>query len=252
MIPLIVERMIDRKGFTLIELMIVIAIIGVISALAIASILRSQMSANHTAAVSSMNTMLKMNFIFRQNDEDRNGVNDFWTEHVWGLHAIKNPDGEAIELIPRSVAEADFEGGDDDVTMSNASIEQMPDDPDFASPKSGYYFAMFTGLNNSGSGGSPCDTDYDDGDGGGVYTNKRRFSIQAFPALYDSTGIQAFAIPESGDVYRIDARQEVYSSGSDKFNASDGTPYGTKGETPPVTCLPSEGDLSVIWSISPE
>ena len=46
-----------QKGFTLIELMIVVAVIAIIAAMAIPRLLRSRMSANEAAAIGALRTI---------------------------------------------------------------------------------------------------------------------------------------------------------------------------------------------------
>lgn len=53
-----------QKGFSLIELLMVVAIILVIAAVAIPNLLRSRMSANEASAVSSMRTMITAEIIY--------------------------------------------------------------------------------------------------------------------------------------------------------------------------------------------
>ena len=47
----------DQKGFSLIELLIVVAIILIIAAIAVPNLIRSKMSANHASAVQSLRTI---------------------------------------------------------------------------------------------------------------------------------------------------------------------------------------------------
>ena len=60
-----------NKGFTLIELMIVIAIIAIIAAIAIPNLIEARKSANEAAAIAGLRTILTAEAVFR--DRDLNG-----------------------------------------------------------------------------------------------------------------------------------------------------------------------------------
>ena len=95
------------RGFTLIELMIVIAIIAIIAAIAIPGLLASQRGANERNASASLKTVATAEVDFRQNDRDGNALNDYWVDDIQGLYSIENNPGNPIRLIESPVARAD-------------------------------------------------------------------------------------------------------------------------------------------------
>ena len=69
-----------EKGFTLIELMIVVAVIAIIAAIAIPNLLRSRMSANEAAAIGALRTISNAEVQFQSGgflDADADNVGDF-------------------------------------------------------------------------------------------------------------------------------------------------------------------------------
>ncbi|MEZ0230451.1 MAG: prepilin-type N-terminal cleavage/methylation domain-containing protein [Planctomycetota bacterium] len=67
----------SNKGFTLIELMIVIAIIAIIAAIAIPNLIQARKHGNEASAIGALKTIATSQAIFREGDKEQDGNLDY-------------------------------------------------------------------------------------------------------------------------------------------------------------------------------
>jgi prepilin-type N-terminal cleavage/methylation domain-containing protein len=145
------------KGYTLIELLIVAAIIGILLAIAIPNLIKARISANEAGARKSMQTLRDAEGEFFEQDLNNNGVRDF-TNLIGDLtldHSLRCPDsappGGGTCLNEDALVDDSFEGAEDAIASAAATC---------ADSKSGYCMAWtsdasLTGVTTPADGAAP-------------------------------------------------------------------------------------------------
>jgi prepilin-type N-terminal cleavage/methylation domain-containing protein len=221
-----------NKGFTLIELMIVVAIIAIIAAIAIPSLLRSRMAANETACAASCKAYAEAQEIFHRTDWDKDGV----LEYSQCMGGVSETSVFMPNLIDSVVAE------DAIISCIDRAFANACGPVGTATPKSGYVFGVMythtvgatTGVNYC-SGSAPGGAPSDQGATPGVTDMTLGYAFEGVPGDWGSTGQNNFCISNSGTIYQRDEGDNpaVFTT---NFDISSGATAGTNA----AKWIPSE------------
>jgi len=213
MLSTISSRRRNSAAFTLIELMIVVAIIAIIAAIAIPGLLRSKMSTNESSTIGSLKTIASSQVQFKGSgavDQDNDGDGEFGLlGELAGTSPCRTHGGTGgPKLIPPVIPQGLG-------LLSNGSVS-----------KAGYEYRVYLPT-AAGPAMHQLAMTVANGNSANANVQENRWACYAWPAVAGNSGQRVFVVAESGEILAAN---------------NLATTYGGKGTpVPPEAAMASVG-----------
>lgn len=224
----------NKSGFTLIELMIVVAIIAIIASVAIPKLMSARLSANEAAAIATLRSLSSAQAQIQSSaaiDTDADGGGEYgYFGELSGIDPLRVTDGMGAptagtamvdELNPSVLSSAFGNVANSQVTRSGYTFQVFL--PDGA--------AAVAGVPEAATGGANA----------GAFPNANNAEIMwcayAWPTNAGSTGNRVFFINQEGDLLQMNNRIAV------PYTAGTGPAFGAAFSANDMSSAPSIGGV---------